>query len=874
MVLRRFASRFKAVRAAFLARIEGIARAEDREQYAALMLKRLMLIFFLQQKGCLAISRLGVLDGDLDYLPNRLRACDVSEAAYTFYRPFLLKLFHEGLGVHRHTPELEALCGKLPSFEFSLFHKHELERIYPAIDIPDEAFAQLFAFFTEFSWQCEESFPRRKNEVTPDILDILLEIKEHQKHLGSYYTQADVTTYISTNTIIPWLFAEMESACPELFAPGGTAWELLRAHPERYFYRAFRHGCEVELPPEIAAGLHSLAHRAAWDRPAPAEYALPLECWREVVTRRQRYTEILARIRASEICSLVHCITENLDLRQLCLDVIERCDDARQLVAFYDCLAQMSVLDPTCGSGAFLLAALNVLEPLYEACLEHIQLVLAQDSGRRKIAGASGERLRALLQQAKQHSNRSYFVRKTIIERNLYGVDIVPEAVEMCSLRLLLQVIAHAESCADIEALSVNDLHIRAGNALIGFVVSDDCGARASTADSYAARLDGQLAAEYGIDQRSARRNLAAQLQAWKRSHRPFHWCVEFQQVMQRGGFDVIIGNPPYVAYSKVKATYQVRSYETRKCGNLCAYTLERASALLRPGGRCGMIAPVSTISAESYRPLGRLLLERQLWISSYSNRPAKLFANVEQRLAIILMCNAVPRALFASAYRHWYEAERGHLFATLAYSAASTWSPTGMPLKSGSERAEVIFSRFGNRRDFPLLACRQARAAVWVHNAPTYWVRALPFEPNSGERNQRSKHYRKIEVESQVEAYILAAILSSSTFYFFYKMVSNCRDLGLKELRLFPLGDLAPGLAARLADLGEQLGLRLKETSLRCTRHYPSGTSVYEEYYPARAKALLDEIDRVLAEHYGFTSEELDFILHCDLKYRMGDAM
>ena len=104
--------------------------------------------------------------------------------------------------------------------------------------------------------------------------------------------------------------------------------------------------------------------------------------------------------------------------------------------------------------------------------------------------------------------------------------------------------------------------------------------------------------------------------------------------------------------------------------------------------------------------------------------------------------------------------------------------------------------------------------------------------------------------------------------------MVSNCRDLGQKELRLFPLGDLAPELAARLADLGVLLARRLKETSLRCTRRYPSGTSVYEEYYPARAKALLDEIDRALAEHYGLTDEELDFILHYDLKYRMGDAI
>ena len=41
--------------------------------------------------------------------------------------------------------------------------------------------------------------------------------------------------------------------------------------------------------------------------------------------------------------------------------------------------------------------------------------------------------------------------------------------------------------------------------------------------------------------------------QEWLKSHQPFHWFVEFYGMMQQGGFDVIIGNPPYVEYSKVR---------------------------------------------------------------------------------------------------------------------------------------------------------------------------------------------------------------------------------------------------------------------------------------------------------------------------------
>jgi hypothetical protein len=47
-----------------------------------------------------------------------------------------------------------------------------------------------------------------------------------------------------------------------------------------------------------------------------------------------------------------------------------------------------------------------------------------------------------------------------------------------------------------------------------------------------------------------------------------------------------------------------------------------------------------------------------------------------------------------------------------------------------------------------------------------------------------------------------------------------------------------------------------------------------YDEYYPAKAKDIIDQIDCLLAQHYGFTQEELDFIINYDIKYRMGKEL
>jgi len=49
------------------------------------------------------------------------------------------------------------------------------------------------------------------------------------------------------------------------------------------------------------------------------------------------------------------------------------------------------------------------------------------------------------------------------------------------------------------------------------------------------------------------------------------------------------------------------------------------------------------------------------------------------------------------------------------------------------------------------------------------------------------------------------------------------------------------------------------------------TGKVVYDEFYPKYSKSIIDKIDRVLAQHYGFTNEEIDFIINYDIKYRMG---
>ncbi len=187
-------------------------------------------------------------------------------------------------------------------------------------------------------------------------------------------------------------------------------------------------------------------------------------------------------------------------------------------------------------------------------------------------------------------------------------------------------------------------------------------------------------------------------------SHEPFHWFIEFYGVMKQGGFDVIVGNPPYVEYRKVEVTYRVQGFSTLACGDLYAYVLERSVVLFSSVGRLGMIVPVSIVSTDGFDILRDVLTSNgENWNVSFAERPAKLFSGVEKRLTIWLAHHAQNRALFTSQYHRWYSEERENLFALITYAGYSSSARlVGTSIsKIGSGKEKGILEKLA--RDQPL---------------------------------------------------------------------------------------------------------------------------------------------------------------------------
>ena len=941
-VSKKFYDRFKDEHAKFLKFLKGIPDQGMQRWYVSVMLNRLMFIYFIQKKGFLA--------GDEDYLKHKL-AESKQRGKDRFYSDFLCPLFFSGFACREpRGSKIDALLGKVPYLNGGIFQKHQIETAHEkTIEIPDKAFDALFAFFDEYRWHLDERPLRDDREINPDVLGYIFEKYINQKQMGAYYTKEDITEYIGRNTVVPRLLDMARQKCKVAFEGESSVWRLLQQDPDRYIFEPVRrgviertHGNEIipesRLPDFVQKGMHDPKARM-FDRRynlGDAEFldgkgnsqTLPTETWREYVARRQRCLELRDKLAKGEVTDVNDLITYNLDIRQFAQDVVED-SDPDLLRAAWRSLNEMSVLDPTCGSGAFLFAALNILLPLYEACLVQMRGFLEElEQSGAKHSPKKYEDFRNVLDRVAKHPNERYFILKTIVVNNLFGVDIMDEAVEICKLRLFLKLVAQIDRAEEIEPLPDIDFNIRAGNTLVGYVRQSEIdkaiagslfqqekkehlGRRISEAmekadvcrrlfrvqqlgpggevteidkrqvakciDDVHGLLSPHLAAEYGIDATDS-----DACGKWLKSHNPFHWLTEFHDIMGTGGFDVIIGNPPYVETRNVPE-YRTRGYATEECGDLYSFVIERSFDLAHRQGRCGMIVPVSIVSTDGFASLRGLIASRtaRTWFSSYAERPSKLFTGVEKRLAIWL-ANAgqgETHHALVSGYRRWQQEERDSLLACTRYVTAQPSAALvcdSLP-KVSSDVEIATLARLSRQPRLGGQYVSKSQHTIYYTRKLRYFAQFFDFVPRittaRGKKVPPSE-LKELRLADARSRDIALAALNSSTFFWFLTTFSDMRNLNRREMQEFRLGLASTGteVGRECARLSQQLMSDFEANSTMLMNDYGEhGVLRIQSFQPRLSKPVIDQIDEVLAKHYGFTDEELDFIINYDIKYRMG---
>lgn len=368
-------------------------------------------------------------------------------------------------------------------------------------------FDKTFKIFNQYEWHLQSTRAETKGEdkdISPDIMGYIFEkyINElQQKSLGAYYTRDEITKYLSRNTIYNCILDRMNQK-----------------------------GYEFE---NIAELLHKL------DAP-------------------------------------------------LCKMLLTNKDSI---------LNTLTILDPAVGSGAFLVSAMKELMNIYSPIIGKIE--------------TSGDRdLKEWFQNFKnEHKSVEYGIKKNIILRNLYAVDIMKEATEVCKLRLFLSLVSSALDVEELEPLPNMDFNIMCGNSLIGFLKEEQKikkGEKQLEWDAVLGESYQKLKETYNkmvsrykdkslpfkqlkelkikieaflnknnskfnrvladkCNEKGLKYSEIKDIQGKKKSqHRravrpedfsskedekdlkPFHWDFAFNEIMNNGGFDIIITNPPW----------------------------------------------------------------------------------------------------------------------------------------------------------------------------------------------------------------------------------------------------------------------------------------------------------------------------------------
>lgn len=236
---------------------------------------------------------------------------------------------------------------------------------------------------------------------------------------------------------------------------------------------------------------------------------------------------------------------------------------------------EIKVLDPACGSGSFLIYAYQVLANFYRRMNHQIE-----NEQVKLLESVASPDMFKRLELVKQLPKPLLDYPHHILQKQLYGVDIDPEAAEIAAMNLTMQ--AFADARQEKLPLILNE-NIKVGNSLIS-------------------GGEQELRHYFGDN--------------WEEK-RPFNWEGEFPQIMRDGGFDIVIGNPPYVQMSMdgvlepgLKRYFLETFAFSMGRLNTFGFFMHRGVSLLKQGGFLSYILPNSFLTQEYYRQLRKFLLD------------------------------------------------------------------------------------------------------------------------------------------------------------------------------------------------------------------------------------------------------------------------
>lgn len=577
-------------------------------------------------------------------------------------------------------------------------------------------------------------------------------------------------------------------------------------------------------------------------------------------------------------------------------------------------ILSLSIIDSAMGSGHFLVNA------AYRVANEIVEIVSEND----------WESDNDIIESDIQHWKRK------VVENCIYGIDINGLSVALARLSLWLI------SASNNKALSFIDHHLKEGNSIIGtdrshveirgskdnlfgaLSYEDYMGpilekykdlktvGSATKADVVRQKdiydqinedlklakkkYDYCLASRYagGIDDKLAYFDILSSKDMsdfekeemeplWETAEEKnfFHWELEFSEVFQKGGFDITIGNPPYV---EAESNEYIEITLTNKCHNLYAYMIETNLNKMKSKGFLGVILPTACLSTPRMASLQKLLISRtrRVNFSTFDDRPAKIFQRLESmRVAIItgeLSNEKEIHEIYTTKYNRWYAEERERLFANLHFVKLTKYDYLeGYIPKVGSEFEDSIYRKLFSKgkKIENYVVNRFTDNGLHYGYGVRYWIKGMDKSSEEIDTIQRkSTGDKRLDFAAKYNNKVFTALVNSSIFFLYFTSFSDARNLTKNTINSFPFEyeELTEQQTSLLIKITEKLMKDyINNSNLKTCSYLATGNITYREYFPKKSKKIIDEIDDILSDYYGFDAEELDYIKKFEARFRMG---
>lgn len=363
-------------------------------------------------------------------------------------------------------------------------------------------------------------------------------------------------------------------------------------------------------------------------------------------------------------------------------------------------------------------------------------------------------------------------------------------------------------------------------------------------------------------------------------------WQLYFPTVFKdNGGFDIIIGNPPYGAkisddakkfFKKNFACTKTVTGKQKGSTDTFALFIEKSFNLCNKGGIVNLIVPMSVTSSDSITALHNLLEKncKVIKVSSYSNRPKQIFDTACIRTSIFYFQKSFSplEHLYTSKLMRRNEKNTiKNIIDDLKFIDSLKFKLLGRYPKIGTEQQlKIIEKMFSFNKKIADYVDEDGNPFYYRTSGGRYFNVVTDYP--TGSSKERPYHVNKKFTR------IIAAVLSTNLFWFYQQTYTNGLDLKQFEIETVPLFDLKKVPSKTLDAVGKLYDEYLTDIEKNVTVRTSSAGSSYnvatfKNYKISKSKNLSDKLDDLIGKLYGLTDEEINFFKNFELEFRISDS-